>query len=102
MSATNSKKILSKARELQKSVRSVKSEMNSLRHAHSVKMAELNASVSHTSQRILAAVSAFSRAAGMGRGGGGGVEGVRRERLELSGMEEGYQKCCDSTFKELQ
>lgn len=82
-------------------------------------MAELTASVSHTSQRILAAVTVFGQTAVLraqqqqqqqqGDGGGaaavGGVAGgeeFRRERLELAGLEEGYNRCCTSTFKDLQ
>lgn len=99
-------KILSKARELQKSVKTIKSEMSNLRRAHTLKMAELNASISHTSQRILAAISVFSQTTGLRkeRAGGavGGAEDIRWERLELSGMEEGYHRCCESMFKNLQ
>lgn len=101
----NSKKVLSKAKELQNSVRTVKSDMTSLREVHILKMAELEANMNHTSQRILAAVSAFSQNASM-QGGGEGksktTASFRKERLELCGLEEGYNRCCESTFKDLQ
>ena len=104
--ALNSRKVLSKAKELQNSVKTIKSDMNSLRQAHIFQMAELEASMSHTSHRILAAVSAFSRSsrmqAGGDGGGAGGVEPFRRERLEVEGLEEGYNKCCEATFRDLQ
>ena len=104
MASVNNKKLQLKARELQKSVQAIKSEVSSLRQAHSLKMAELDASIGHTSQRILAAVSAFGRTAGLrgAAGGGGQGEGFRLERLELYGLREGYDKCCETTFKDLQ
>ena len=102
--ALDTKKVLSKAKVLQNSVRTVKSDMNSLREAHALKMAELEASMNHTSQRILAAVSSFSRNSGMqGRAGKvSKVEKFRRERMDLYGLEDGYHRCCQSTFKDLQ
>ena len=88
------------------SVKTIKSDISSLRHAHNLKLAELKASIDHTSRRILAAVSAFSRSTSTQQGGGGGKTGgavsFRKERLELSGMEEGYNRCCESTFKDLE
>jgi hypothetical protein len=102
MVSVNNKKIQLKARELQRSVQAIKSDMSGLRQAHSLKMAELDASIDHTSQRILAAVSAFGRTAGLRVGDQWKGEEFRLERLELYGMREGYNKCRQTTFKDLQ
>lgn len=102
-SESNRKRVASKARELQKSVRNIKSEVSGLRQVHALKMAELNASISHTSQRILAAITAFGQAASLRKDEGAlQVEKFRKERLELNGLEDGYNRCSQTTFKDLQ
>lgn len=67
-----------------------------------MKAAELDASFNHTSQRILAAVSAFQRTASLRKDERFQGESFRVERLELCGVREGYDKCCETTFKDLQ
>ncbi len=64
-------------------------------------MAELNASISRTSHRIVGAVTTFGRMSKAGGGGGGGGRGKDVERLVLSGMRKDYDKCSEVTFKDL-
>lgn len=103
MTSVHNKNIQLKARELQKSVQAIKSDVNSLRQSHSLKAAELDASINHTSQRILAAVSAYARTANLRKDRTlQSDERFRLERLELCGLKDGYSRCCDATFKDLQ
>lgn len=101
MSASN-KKLLPKVRELQKSVKSIKSEMSGLRQVHTLNVAEFKASMGHTSQRILAAISAFGHTASLHSDGKVRIGTFRKERVELYGLKDGYKRCCESTFKDLE
>ena len=95
---------------MQTAVHTIKSEMFNLRQTHALKMAELNATISRTSHRIIGAVVTFGRMSkarggtgGGGGGGGGGLEGgsFRRERMALSGIRSDYDECSEATFKDL-
>ena len=90
-----------KANQLQNTAKAIQTDMATLKQLHATKMAEISACISHTSQRILATVLSFGETAGL-RKGAEKAEGFRKDRLDLYREKEGYDKCCASTFKDLQ